>query len=295
LPRVAIVTDSTADLLPELVARHAITVVPLTVNLDGHSYLDGVDITAAEFYEKLQRSTSHPTTSQPSPGQFKEAYERLLEDHDEVVSIHISPKLSGTMGSAQQAARMIGHDRVHVVDSQFASMPLAALVLVAATRSAQGAGAGEVIDDVTRVREATRCFFAVSTLEFLRRGGRIGAASALLGSVLQIKPILAIEDGQVVPLERVRTHERALHRLVELVQAVNRKGSLCLVIGHAAAEPAAQTLAERLAGIAESLVIQPLGPVVGAHAGPGTVGVAVYPAELFPLGIRTGLAVSATA
>jgi DegV family protein with EDD domain len=293
--RVAIVTDSTADLIPELVAQHAITVVPLTVNLDGRSYLDGVDITAAEFYQKLQQSSSHPTTSQPSPGQFIEAYERLLADHEEVVSIHISPKLSGTMGSAQQAARMIGGERVQVIDSQFASMPLAALVLVAANRAATGADASEVIEDVTRVREATRCFFAVSTLEYLRRGGRIGAAGALLGSVLQIKPILAIEEGQVVPLERVRTHDRALLRLVELAQSVDRGAGLCVVIGHAAAEPAAQALAERLDGIAESLVIQPLGPVVGAHVGPGTVGVAAYPTELFPLGIRTGLAVSAPA
>jgi DegV family protein with EDD domain len=295
MERVAIVTDSTADLLPELVAKNAVTVVPLTVNLDGRSYLDGVDITAADFYRKLQRSSSHPTTSQPSPGQFNEAYERLLDDHQEIVSIHISPKLSGTMGSAQQAAKMIGNGRVHVVDSRFASMPLAALVLVAARQAALGGGAGEVIDAVTRVREATRCYFAVSTLEYLRRGGRIGAAGALLGSVLQIKPILAIEDGQVVPLERVRTHERALNRLVELVQAMDRKGGLCLVIGHAAAEPAAQALAERLDGIAESLVIQPLGPVVGAHAGPGTVGVAAYPADLFPLGIRMGVAVSTPA
>ena len=293
--RVAIVTDSTADLIPELVTQQAVTVVPLTVNLDGRSYLDGVDITAAEFYERLQRSSSHPTTSQPSPGQFKEAYERLLDTHEEVVSIHISPKLSGTMGSAQQAAAMIGDERVHVVDSQFASMPLAALVLVAANRAALGADASEVIADVTRVRDATRCFFAVSTLEYLRRGGRIGAAGALLGSVLQIKPILAIEDGQVVPLERVRTHDRALQRLLELARSVDRAGGLCVVIGHAAAEAAAQPLAERLDGIAESLLIQPLGPVVGAHAGPGTVGVAVYPAELFPLEIRTGLAVSTPA
>jgi DegV family protein with EDD domain len=292
---VAVVTDSTADLIPELVARHSITVVPLTVNLDGQSYHDGVDITAAEFYAKLQRSSSHPTTSQPSPGQFKEAYERLLADHEEVVSIHISAKLSGTMSSAQQAAQMIGDERVHVLDSQFASMPLAALVLVAASRAALGADASEVIEDVTRVRAAARCYFAVSTLEYLRRGGRIGSAGALLGSVLQIKPILAIEDGQVVPLERVRTHERALHRLVELTRSVDRAGGLCLVIGHAAAEPAAQALAERLEGIAESLIVQPLGPVVGAHAGPGTVGVAAYPAELFPLGIRAGLAVSAPA
>ncbi len=295
MQRVAIVTDSTADLVPELVARHRVTVVPLTVNLDGRSHLDGVDITAAEFYEKLQRSSSHPTTSQPSAGQFKEAYERLLKDHDEVVSIHISPKLSGTMGSAQQAAQMIGDGRVHVVDSQFASMPLAALVLVGANRATHAADASEVIADVTRVREATRCYFAVSTLEYLRRGGRIGAAGALLGSVLQIKPILAIEDGQVVPQERVRTHHRALQRLVELAKAVERGGGLCVVIGHAAAEPAAHALADRLEGIAESLIVQPLGPVVGAHAGPGTVGVAAYPAELFPLRIRMGLEVSAPA
>lgn len=294
MSRVAVVTDSTADLSSELVARHGVTVVPLTVTLDGHSYLDGVDISAAEFYRKLQATSSHPTTSQPSVGQFKEAYERLLESHREVVSIHISAKLSGTLGSAQQAARMIGDERVQVVDSTFASMPLAALVLVAATRAERDGDASEVIGDVHRVREALRCFFAVSTLEYLRRGGRIGSAAALLGSVLQIKPILALEDGQVVPLERVRTLERAQYRLVELSQSVDRTGGLCVVIGHTAAEPAARALAERLDGIAESLIVQPMGPVVGAHTGPGTVGVAIYPAELFPLGIRSGLEAAAT-
>ena len=294
MSRVAVVTDSTVDLSSELVARHGVTVVPLTVTLDGHSYLDGVDISAAEFYRKLQATSSHPTTSQPSVGQFKEAYERLLESHREVVSIHISAKLSGTLGSAQQAARMIGEKRVQVVDSTFASMPLAALVLVAATRAERDGDASEVIGDVHRVREALRCFFAVSTLEYLRRGGRIGSAAALLGSVLQIKPILALEGGQVVPLERVRTLERAQYRLVELSQSVDRTGGLCVVIGHTAAEPAARALAERLDGIAESLIVQPMGPVVGAHTGPGTVGVAIYPAELFPLGIRSGLEAAAT-
>ena len=290
MPRVAIVTDSTADLLPELATANRVTVVPLTVNLDGKSYLDGIDIGGDEFYRRLQSTSSHPTTSQPAPGQFKEAYERLLADHDEVVSIHIGPKLSGTIGSAQQAAAMVGGERIHVLDSQFASMPLAALVLVAAARAARGADASEVQEDVTRVRAALRCFFAVSTLEFLRRGGRIGAAGALLGSVLQIKPILAIEGGEVVPLERVRTHDRALARLVELARSVDRGGGLCIVIGHAAAGAAAQVLAERLDGIAESVIIQPLGPVVGTHAGPGAVGVAAYPAELFPLATRVGLA-----
>ena len=294
MSRVAVVTDSTADLLPELAAANQVTVVPLTVNLDGRSYLDGVDLSPAEFYRLLQATSSHPTSSQPAPGQFKEAYERLLADHDEVVSIHVSPKLSGTMSSAQQAAAMIGGERIHVLDSQFASMPLAALVLVAAARAARGGDASEILEDVTRVRETLRCYFAVSTLEFLRRGGRIGAAGALLGSVLQIKPILAIEDGQVVPLERVRTNDRAIGRLIELARSVDRGSGLCLVIGHAAAEPAAQALAQELQGVARSLVIQPLGPAVGTHAGPGTVGVAAYPAEIFPLGIRTGLSAASS-
>jgi DegV family protein with EDD domain len=294
MPRVAVVTDSTADLLPELATGNRVTVVPLTVNLDGRSYLDGIDISPADFYRRLQTTSSHPTSSQPAPGQFKEAYERLLADHDEVVSIHVSPKLSGTMSSAQQAAAMVGGERIHVLDSQFASMPLAALVLVAAARAARGGNASEILEDVTRVRETLRCYFAVSTLEFLRRGGRIGTAGALLGSVLQIKPILAIEDGEVVALERVRTQDRAIGRLIELAQSVDRGGGLCLVIGHAAAEPAARALAERLQGIAESLIVQPLGPAVGTHAGPGTVGLAAYPAELFPLGIRTGLTATAS-
>jgi len=292
--RTAIVTDSTADLLPELAARHSITTVPLTVNLDGRSYLDGVDITASEFYDKLRSSSTHPTTSQPSPGQFKEAYERLLEDHQEVVSLHISGKLSGTLDSARQAAELVGGDRVRVVDSEFVSMPLAGLALVAALRAERGGGASEVIEDVSRVREAMRCFFAVSTLEFLRRGGRIGSASALLGSVLQIKPILAIEAGEVSPLERVRTQERAMSRLVELGRSLDRAAGLCVVIGHAAAEAQAEALAERFEDLAESLVVQPLGPVVGAHAGPGTVGLAAYPAELFPLGLGNRLAAGAS-
>jgi DegV family protein with EDD domain len=260
-------------------------VVPLTVTLDGESLLDGIDISAADFYRRLPGSSVHPTTSQPSPGRFAEVYRRLLEDHDEVVSIHISSKLSGTFASARQGAELAGGERIRVVDSEFASMPLGALVLVAAAAAGRGADASEVVGELSTVREATRVFFAVSTLEYLRRGGRIGSARALLGSVLQIKPILSIEHGEVVPLEQVRTQGRALSRLVELTESCDRGGGLCLVIGHAGAEEVAIDLAERLEGRAESLLIQPLGPVVGAHAGPGTVGIAAYPAELFPLGL----------
>jgi len=269
------------------VAARSISVVPLTLMLDGESLLDGVDVTAEDFYRRLPTSTTHPTTSQPSPGRFQEVYRRLLEDHDEVVSVHISARLSGTHSSAQQGAELAAPGRIRVFDSRFASMPLGALVLVAAAAAERGASADEVVAELERVREATRCFFAVSTLEYLRRGGRIGSARALLGSVLQIKPILAIEGGEVVPLGQVRTQGRALGRLVELTEACDRGGKLCLVIGHADAEAIAVELAERLEPRAESLLIQPLGPVVGAHAGPGTVGIAAYPAEVFPLGLGT--------
>jgi DegV family protein with EDD domain len=275
------------------VTRHSISVVPLTVTLDGESLLDGAEISAADFYRRLPTSSAHPTTSQPSPGRFEEVYRRLLEDYEEAVSVHISSKLSGTLDSAQQGAAMAGGDRVRVFDSEFASMPLGALALVAAASAEGGADGSEVIAALTRVRAATRCFFAVSTLEYLRRGGRIGGARAMLGSVLQIKPILAIERGEVVPLEQVRTQARALNRLVELAESCDRGGGLCLVIGHAGAEEVAIELAERLEPRAESLLIQPLGPVVGAHAGPGAVGIAAYPAELFPLGL--GKLIPATA
>ena len=264
--------------------------MPLTITFDGASLLDGVDITADEFYRRLPAATGHPQTSQPSPGRFEEVYRKLLAEHDEVVSVHISGRLSGTLASAQQGAELAGAERIHVVDSGFASMPLGALVLVASAAAAAGEGAAGVVAAVERVREATRVFFGVSTLEYLKRGGRIGSARALLGSVLQIKPILSIEHGEVVPLEQVRTQGRVMSRLVELAAATDRGSRLCLVIGHAGAAAAADELAERLEPHAESLLIQPLGPVVGAHAGPGTVGVATYPAELYPLGLGSGAA-----
>ena len=291
--RVAIVTDSTADLLPELVRSRSISVVPLTVTLDGQPLLDGVEVKADEFYRRLPGSSSHPTTSQPAPGRFEDVYRRLLEDNDEVVSIHISAKLSGTLASAHQGAELAGSARITVVDSEFASMPLGALALAAAAAADRGADASTVVAEVEKVRAAMRCFFAVSTLEYLRRGGRIGSARALLGSILQVKPILAIDHGEVVPQEQVRTSSRALNRIVELVEECDRGQGLCLVIGHADAEAVAVELADRLEPHAESLVVQPLGPVVGAHAGPGTVGIAAYPAEVFPLGL--GRMIRATA
>jgi DegV family protein with EDD domain len=284
---VAIVTDSTADLPPELTRSRSITVVPLTVNFEGKSLLDGVDIRPDDFYRRLPSATTHPTTSQPSPGRFAEAYSSLLGDHDSVVSIHISEKLSGTYASARQAADMTDPKRVRVVDSELVSMSLGLITLAASTLASSGADVEAIEAKVLDMRAHVQTYFSVATLEFLRRGGRIGRASALLGSVLQVKPVLCIRDGQVTPLERVRTFERALNRVVELTREVDRGKGVCVIVGHADAQADAERIARELDPIAETLMIQPLGPVVGTHAGPGVVGVGCYPAELLPLGIKS--------
>jgi len=289
---VAIVSDSTADLPPSLAAARSITIVPLTLNFDGQALLDGVDITPTEFYRRLPHTTTHPTTSQPSPGRFAETYAALLADHDAIISIHISEKLSGTFESAQQAADMTDPHRVHVIDSQVVSMSLGLVALAAATLASKGADAETIVDKVESMRGEVQTYFSVATLEFLRRGGRIGRASALLGSVLQVKPVLCIRDGLVTPLERVRTFERALTRVIELARAVDRGQGICAIVGHAGADADAERVGRELEPIAETLMIQPLGPVVGAHAGPGVVGVGCYPADLLPLGIKSARSAS---
>jgi DegV family protein with EDD domain len=284
---VAIVTDSTADLPTELARTRSITIVPLTLHFEGKSLLDGVDITPSDFYRRLPAATTHPTTSQPSAGRFAETYSALLKDHDAIVSIHISEKLSGTYASARQAADMTDPQRVHVIDSELVSMSLCLITLAASELAMKGADAAAIEKKVLDMRDQVQTYFSVATLEFLRRGGRIGRASALLGSVLQVKPVLCIRDGLVTPLERVRTFDRALNRVIELVRAIDRGNGVCAVVGHADAEDAAERVARELEPIAETLMIQPLGPVVGAHAGPGVVGVGCYPADLMPLGLKT--------
>ena len=284
---VAIVTDSTADLPTSLTRTRSINVVPLTLNFEGRSLLDGVEIRPSEFYRKLPNATTHPTTSQPSAGRFAETYAGLLANHSDVVSIHISQKLSGTYASAVQGAEMTDPKRVHVLDSELVSMSLGLITLAASEMVANGADAAAVVDGVTAMRDRVQTYFSVATLEFLRRGGRIGRASAMLGSVLQVKPVLCIRDGLVTPLERVRTFDRALNRVVELTRDVDRGKGLCVIVGHADAEDDAERVARELESQCDTLMIQPLGPVVGAHAGPGVVGVGCYPADILRLGIKS--------
>jgi len=284
---VAVVTDSTADLPRDLARDLGITVVPLTVMVEGQSYLDGVEITPDDFYRRMRASSSVATTSQPSPGRFAQAYEELLESHDEILSLHLPEHLSGTFSAAQEGAKLVAPGRIEVIDSGLVSMPLGLAALAAARLSGRGLERRQLRSELQPVLSALRVYFTVGTLEYLRRGGRIGTASALLGGMLQIKPVLTLRDGQVAPLERVRTSGRALERLYELTAGAFAEEELCVIVGHADAQPEAKALADRLSERSETLLVLPLGPVVGAHAGPGTIGIGVYPARLLPLGLGT--------
>lgn len=279
---VAVVTDSTAYLPEGFAERRLIRVVPLHVHFGDRTGCDGVDLGPVELAGAL---TEHRTvtTSRPSPESFAQVYREALAEADEVVSVHLSRELSGTWESARLAAEQVSPDRVRVVDSRSAGMGLGFAVLAAA--GAAGAGSDGAAVERTAVDTAarTKTFFCLETLEYLRRGGRIGAAAALLGTALSVKPLLHVSDGRVLPLEKVRTSTRALSRLVDLTVAAAGDGTVGIAVHHLARPERAAELAtrldERLPGDA-GCVISEVGAVIGAHTGPGTLGVVVLPGGL---------------
>ncbi|WP_138733079.1 DegV family protein [Modestobacter excelsi] len=280
-PAVAVVTDSTAYLPPDVVHRYGIEVVPLYVVLAGRSGREGSEVSSAEVARSLSVRGGHVSTSRPTPGDFVAVYRRLLDGGaPRVVSVHLSRELSGTWDAARVAAGQVGEHLVTVLDSRSAAMGTGFAVLAAARAAAAGGSAGEAADAARDTAAATRTFFVVDTLEHLRRGGRIGAAAALLGSALAVKPVLHVSEGQVVPLERVRTSGRALNRLVQRAVDVAGDRPVSAAVHHLAAAERAHRLAEqltaRLPGLQE-LHVSELGAAVGAHVGPGAVGVVIDP------------------
>jgi DegV family protein with EDD domain len=279
---VAIVTDSTAYLPSAAVESRGIHVVPLHVIISGTEYSEGVDVTTAEVAAAL-RSFKPVSTSRPAPQAFLDVYEKAAADGAEaVVSVHISADMSSTVESAHLAAQQ-SPVPVQVVDSRSLGMAMGYAVLSAAELAAQGADADAVAAQALWRAEASTVVFYVDTLEHLRRGGRIGSASAFLGSALAIKPILGLEDGSIRPLEKVRTSARALARLAELTTSAATaagEGGVDIAVQHldssARAEDLAGRLREAVATAHEVLVVE-LGAVVGAHVGPGTLAVAVCP------------------
>ena len=279
---VAIVTDSTAYLPVDLVARHGIWVVPLHVVLGGQQFREGVDLTTAEVAAALRKFTP-VSTSRPSPRAFLDAYEAAAAGGaDAIVSVHISAFMSGTVESAELAAPQ-SPIPVEVVDSRSLGMAMGYAVLSAARAAQQGLDAKTVAAIASsRARDATVIFY-VDTLEHLRRGGRIGAASALLVSALAIKPLLALSDGRINPIEKVRTSARALSRLEELALragAAARGPGVDIAVHHLDSQTRAGELADRLRTSVPptaTVALVELGAVVGAHVGPGTIAVAISP------------------
>jgi len=280
-PRVAVVTDSTAYLPADLVDRYRLTVVPLQVVVGGRSLAEGVEVTSAEVAAAL-REWRPVTTSRPAPQTFVETYRRL--GVPEIVSVHLSADLSGTVDAARVAAKEVAADGVSVVvvDSRSLGMGLGLTARAAAEAVEQGADAEAAARLARRYALEVGIWLYVDTLDYLRRGGRVGAASAMVGSALAVKPLLHLADGRLEPLERVRTASRALARLEELAVRAAGDGPVDLAVQHLAASDRAREMAERLlrrVPQVRSMTVSEVGAVVGAHVGPGMLGVVVAPAH----------------
>ena len=269
---VRIVTDSTADLTPEQQRAAGITVVPLNVHFGDEVFRDHVDLSTDEFFRRLKASPQLPRTSQPSVGAFEEAYRSLRQGGDEIVSVHLSSKVSGTYNSALMAAQSVGEGKIDVVDSLSTSMALGFIALEGAKLARAGRDRQAVAECLRGLVPKARVICVVDTLTYLERGGRIGKARALLGSLLNVKPILQLKDGEVVPLGRARGRPQALNRLLELLERDGKVSQLAIM--HGAAHTDAQQLRERVASSYPSVDIQltEIGAVLGTHTGPGVIG-----------------------
>lgn len=275
-PRVAVVTDSTADLTPDVAARHGITVVPLNVHFGQESFRDQVDLSTDEFMTRLATSERLPTTSQPSVGVFESAFRALARDHDEIIAVLISSRLSGTVQSAQLAAEAVADTiQIEIIDSRNVSYALGLQAIRAAELATNGHTAAEIAATLQVELTSYHLVFFVETLEHLRRGGRIGKAAQLVGSILNLKPLLRIDEGQVVPFERTRTRKKALGALVNFARDMHGI-ERAAVIYNTTPDDAGALIAD-IAPLSTDpdVPVVKFGPVIATHIGPGVVGLAI--------------------
>jgi DegV family protein with EDD domain len=273
---IRIVTDSVADLAPALASANDITVVPAYVIIGSETYKDGVEITADRFYSRLAGLSRLPTTSQPTIGDFQEVYQRLLDQGHQVVSVHVSSKLSGTVNSATQAKAALGDSsQIEIVDSQLASAPMALAVLSAAQWARDTSDYRDVARRVRQSLVRNHGFILVDTLEYLQKGGRIGKAQAFVGGMLKVKPILTIRDGEVHPVERPRSLERAKNRIIEIARELAPVRQVNVI--YSTDRVQALALRAELAELVdpEHLIESRFGPTLGTYLGPNALGVAV--------------------
>ena len=278
MSKVAIITDSTAYLFEDIITAYPITVVPLVVIWGEEVLRDNVDISPNEFYERLTKEKVMPSTSQASIQSFSDAFNKLLNEGYRYPDHRYLIWIIGTMGSAIQAKKLFPDANIELLDSRLTSIPMAYMVLSAARAAKNGASLEECKKIAELVRENANVFFAVDTLEFLHRGGRIGGASRFLGTALNLKPILNLQEGKIEAVERVRTSKKAHGRLIELLEeGINGRKPVNMigVIGAAAPEAAADLLNKIKQKVyADEIMLANLSPVIGTHTGPGTVGVA---------------------
>jgi DegV family protein with EDD domain len=278
---VRIVTDSTSDMSPKLARELGVSVVPLSVIFGEEAYKEGTEIGHDLFYDKLVRSKVLPTTSAPSPGDFLTAYEPILSDGADIVSIHLSGKLSATCNNARQAAEQLKERgaKIEVIDSQLVSLGMSFLVCAAARAAIAGSEVEEIKKTVEGMAPRVRIVVVLDTLEYVRRGGRIGRARAFLGNMLRIKPLLFLRDGEVYPGERVRRKGHAYERIFQIATSYERPVELAVAYSTNPqdAEDMRRRLSEAVPGV--PINVTRLGPVLGVHTGPGVLGVGVLEGE----------------
>lgn len=269
---VRIVTDSTADLPPETIKELGISIVPAYIAFEGKTFRDGIDITQDEIYHRLVNLDQVATTSQPPPTDFADVYSSLLREHDEILSIQVTSRLSGIYNSAVQAKNMVdGGERIAVIDSESVSMGLGLMTILAARMAKAGESLPRIVEEMRQNISLTHIWAAFDTLKYLHRGGRIGKAKALLGSVLNIQPLLTMRGGEIHPVTVARTRTKAIDKLVELASAFTNIEELAVV--HSTTPEDAVNLRERLSELyrEKQISISRLGPALGVHGGPGAL------------------------
>jgi DegV family protein with EDD domain len=279
--KIALVTDSTANMPPAMVAQYQVHVIPVRIQWDEETLVDGVDISATQFYERLVKSKSIPTTSQPSAGDFMALFEQLAQDHDGIIAPLISSGVSGTVNSAETALQTFSQVPVEMIDTHLAAGAAGLVVETAARAIAAGKDLKAVRAAVDSVRETVKVYFVVDTLKYLHKGGRIGGASRYMGTALDIKPILYLDDnGKIDALEKVRTKKKAIERIIELAAEHVGASKARAVVMHANAPEEAERVRGQVATRmdCEQVDIYEIGPAVGVHVGPGAIGLSVCPA-----------------
>jgi len=272
--RIKIVTDSTADLPEEFIIKHKITVIPLKIIFGEKTFRDGIDITNQQLYEQMEKNKI-PGTSQPTPAEFASVYKKLAADGSSIISIHISSAMSGTCQSARLAKEMLPDLDIEVIDSRQVSMALGLIVLKAAISASEGKTKQEILKIISRIISKIQVYFIVDTLKYLKHGGRIGKAEALLGTILNVKPILHIKDGLVQPYEKVRSKTRAIERLVQIFSNYTGNKKVVCSLVHGMNPAAFDELLKKITPLlnCNEPVFSTLGSVVGTHVGPGVIGI----------------------